>query len=198
MPLKKLRNWRSTRQTRSRSKRQKEAILESAMTTQSTDGQPGESELFIFLNDFTDSDNEATAELWAWLLKLYPEVKGIYIAEPRWVNLGYYMTSKDFGQCIGLVSKLQPPLEGGDPALTTVLAGRLKEDMIKNRKVDGRPLNEVERDLVSQTLSGACRACNMWPEKISNDAFSLCDVSSQRMEVRKTPSNTQSLSQWTI
>lgn len=156
MPLKKLRNWRSTRQTRSRSKRQKEAILESAMTSQSTDGQPGESQLFIFLNDFTDSDNEASAELWAWVLKRNPGVKGIYIAEPRWVNLGYYMTSKDFGRCIGLVSRLQPPLEGGDPALTTVLAGRLTEDVIKSRQVDGRPLNDDERDLVSKTLSVAC------------------------------------------
>lgn len=124
------------------------------MTTQSTDGQPGDSELFIFLNDFTDSDNEASAELWAWVLKLNPGVKGIYIAEPRWVNLGYYMTSRDFGRCIGLVSKLQPPLEGGDPPLTTVLAGRLTEEMIRSRKVDGRPLNEDERDLVSRILSG--------------------------------------------
>jgi hypothetical protein len=149
MPMKKLRNWRSTRQTRSRTKRQKEAILEGAMTTQSTDEQQGESKLSIYLNDFTDSDNEATAELWAWLLTLDPTVKGIYIAEPRWVNLGYYMTSRDFGRCIGLVSKLQPPLEGGDPPLTTVLAGRLTEDMIKSRKVDGKPLSDDERDLVS-------------------------------------------------
>lgn len=154
MPMKKLRNWRSTRQTRSRSKRQKEAILESAMTTQSTDGQPGGSQLSIFLNDFTDSDNEASAELWARVLKLNPGVKGIYIAEPRWVNLGYYMSSSDFGRCIGLVARLQPPLEGGDPPLTTVLAGRLTEKMIKSRQVDGRPLKDDERDLVSNALSG--------------------------------------------
>lgn len=200
MPLKKLRNsWRSTRQTRSRSKRQKEAILEGAMTSQSTDGQPGASELFIFLNDFTDSDNEATAELWAWVLKkLGPRVKGIYIAEPRWVNLGYYMTSKDFGRCIGLVSKLQPPLEGGDPALTTVLAGRLTEEMIKSRQVDGRPLNDDERDLVSNTLSGARSVCHILFKKVSNNPASLCDVSSQRMGAGKTPSNTHSLSHWTI
>ncbi|KAK7703878.1 hypothetical protein SLS64_008823 [Diaporthe eres] len=125
------------------------------MTTQSTDGQPGESELFIFLNDFTDSDNEASAELWAWVLKLNPGVKGIYIAEPRWVNLGYYMTSKDFGRCIGLVSKLQPALEGGDPPLTTVLAGRLTEEMIKSRRVDGRPLNDDERDLLMRCIKPA-------------------------------------------
>lgn len=155
MPLKKLRNWRSTRQTRSRSKRQKEAILESAMIDQSIGGQPGQSLLSIFLNDFTDSDNEASAEVWAWGLARTPDVKGIYIAEPRWVNLGYYMTSSDFGRCIGLVSKLQPPLEGSDPPLTTVLAGRLTEDMIKSRQVDDRPLNDDERDLVSKTAECA-------------------------------------------
>ncbi|KAL2275334.1 hypothetical protein FJTKL_02130 [Diaporthe vaccinii] len=118
------------------------------MTTQSTNGQPGESELFIFLNDFTDSDNEASAELWAWVLKLNPGVKGIYIVEPRWVNLGYYMTSKDFGRCIKLVSKLQPALEGSDPPLTTMLAGRLTEEMIESRRVDERLLNDDERDLL--------------------------------------------------
>jgi hypothetical protein len=111
--------------------------------------QQGEYKLFIFLNDFTDSDNEAAAELWARLLKLDPTVKGIYIAEPRWVNIDYYITSEDHQQCIRLVSKLQPPLEGGDPPLTTVLAGRLTEDMIKRRKVDGKPLSDDERDLVS-------------------------------------------------
>lgn len=150
MPLKKLRNtWRSTRQTRSRTKRQKEAILESAMTTQSGDEQQGESRLSIFLNDFTDSDNEATAELWAWSLERDPTVKGIYIAEPRWVNLGYYMSAPEFGRCIGLVSRLQPPLDGGDPPLTTVLAGRLTQEVIDSRKVDGRQLADDERDLVS-------------------------------------------------
>jgi hypothetical protein len=90
------------------------------MSTQPIDGQGSESKLFIIINDFTDSDNEATAELWAWLLNLDPTVKGIYIAEPRWVNLGYYMTNKDFGRCMGLVKKLQPPLEGSDSPLTTV------------------------------------------------------------------------------
>ncbi|POS76840.1 hypothetical protein DHEL01_v204771 [Diaporthe helianthi] len=153
MPLKKLRNsWRATRQTRSRTKRQKEAILESAMPTQTSDEQQGESMLFVFLNDFTDSDNEATAELWAWLLERDPTVKGIYIAEPRWVNLGYYMSAKDFGRCIGLVSKLQPPLEGGEPPLSTVLAGRLTTEIIDSRKVDGRPLNDDERDLLMRCV----------------------------------------------
>lgn len=126
------------------------------MTAQSTDGQTGQSLLSIFLNDFTDSDNEASAEVWAWGLQRNPGVKGIYIAEPRWVNLGYYMTSSDFGRCIGLVSRLQPPLEGGDPPLTTVLAGRLTQEMIKSRQVDGRPLNDDERDLVSRIASVAC------------------------------------------
>ncbi|KAL2285895.1 hypothetical protein FJTKL_07394 [Diaporthe vaccinii] len=118
-------------------------------------GQLIKSELFVFLNGFTDSDNEASAELWAWVLKLNPGFKGIYIAEPRWVNLGYYMTSEDFGRWIRLVSKLQPALEGGDPPLTTVLAGRLTEEIIKSRQVDGRPLNDDERDLVSKVVSGA-------------------------------------------
>ncbi|KAI3400612.1 hypothetical protein diail_2324 [Diaporthe ilicicola] len=153
MPLKKPRSsWRSMRQTRSRSKRQKEAILESAMVAQSTDSQAGQSLLSIFLNDFTDSDNEASAEVWASGLERTPGVKGIYIAEPRWVHLGYYMTSSDFGRCIGLVSRLQPPLEGGDPPLTTVLAGRLTEEMIKSRQVDGRPLKDDERDLLMRCI----------------------------------------------
>lgn len=153
MPLKKLRNaWRSTRQTRSRTKRQKEAILEGAMTTPSSDEQQGVLRLFIFLNDFTDSDNEATAELWAWLLQRDPTVKGIYIAEPRWVNLGYYMSAPEFGRCIGLVSRLQPPLEGGDPPLTTVLAGRLTKEIIDSRKVDGRKLEDDERELLMRCV----------------------------------------------
>ncbi|KAH8758022.1 hypothetical protein F5883DRAFT_428162 [Diaporthe sp. PMI_573] len=125
------------------------------MFNQSFDRQWSESKLFIFLNDFTDSDNEAAAEIWAGLVGLDPTVKGIYIAEPRWVNLGYYMTSKDFGRCIGLVSKLQPPLEGGDPPLTTVLAGRLTEGMIKGRQVDGRPLSDDEQDLLMRCIKPA-------------------------------------------
>ncbi|ROV98334.1 hypothetical protein VMCG_07140 [Cytospora schulzeri] len=99
-----------------------------------------------------DSDNEASAEVWAWGLAQNPGVKGIYIAEPRWVNLGYYMTSKDFGRCIGLVGKLQPPLEGGDPPLTTVLAGRMTLEIIDSRQVDGRPLNEEERKLLMRCI----------------------------------------------
>lgn len=122
------------------------------MFTQPVNGDRSESKLFIFINDFTDSDNEATAMLWAWLLQCDPTVKGIYIAEPRWVNLGYYMSAPEFGRCMGLISKLQPPLEGGDP-LTTVLAGRLTKEIIDSRKVDGRQLEDDERDLVSLILS---------------------------------------------
>lgn len=157
MPMKKLRNWRSTRQmtrqTRSRSRKQKEAIRASTMAAGQTEGQPESSKLSIFINDFTDSDNEASAEVWAWILERNPGVKGIYIAEPRWVNLGYYMTSRDFGRCIGIVARLQPPLEGGEPPLTTVLAGRMTEDIINSRQVDGRPLNHDEKILVSETLA---------------------------------------------
>lgn len=148
--MRKLRNWRSTRQTRSRARKQKEASVEGAMATKPNNRQSGPSTLSIFINDFTDSDNEASAEVWAWGLELNPSVKGIYVAEPRWVNLGYYMTSRDFGRCIGLVGKLQPPLEGGDPPLTTVLAGRMTKETIDSRQVDGRPLNQDEKDLVSK------------------------------------------------
>lgn len=107
-----------------------------------------ELELSIFLNDFTDSDNEAAGLAWASGLDRHPERKGIYIAEPRHVNLGYYMTSADFGRCIGLVAKLQPGL--GEPPLTTVLAGRMTEDIIKSHRLADRELNEEEKDLVSE------------------------------------------------
>ncbi|KAH8756065.1 hypothetical protein F5883DRAFT_686220, partial [Diaporthe sp. PMI_573] len=79
----------------------------------------------------------------------------IYIAEPRWVNLGYYMTSTDFTRCIALVSRLKPPLEGGDSPLTTVLAGRLTKGMIKGRKVDGRSLSDEEKYLLMRCIKPA-------------------------------------------
>lgn len=113
--------------------------------------------LSIFLNDFTDSDNEAAALVWASLLDKHPNVRGIYIAEPRHVNLGYYMTSAEFSQCIKLVTELKPPLESGDRPLTTVLSGRMTEDIIKSRQVDGRSLNDEERKLVSTTPSCTSR-----------------------------------------
>lgn len=108
----------------------------------------GSEVLSIFLNDFTDSDNEAAALVWASFLDKHPQVRGIYIAEPRHVNLGYYMTSADFSECIKLVAKLQPPLESGDLPLTTVLSGRMTKEIIESRGVEGRPLNEKERKLV--------------------------------------------------
>lgn len=83
-------------------------------------------------------------------LERNPSIKGIYVAEPRWVNLGYYMTSEEFGECIGLVGRLQPPLEHGDPPLTTVLAGRMTMEIIDSSQVDGRPLSNVEKGLVSR------------------------------------------------
>lgn len=150
--MRKLRNlnWRSMRQTRSRTRKQQEAFLGRAMNAQHNQPQAsGPSVLPIFLNDFTDSDNEAAALVWASFLEKHPEYVGIYVAEPRHVNLGYYMTSADFGRCIGLVARLQPPLESGDPPLTTVLSGRMTWDIIDSRKVEGRALNEEERNLVS-------------------------------------------------
>lgn len=102
------------------------------MATPSPDGQQGESKLFIFLNDFTDSYNEATAELWAWVLNRDPTIKGIYIAEPRWVNLGYYMPSRDFRRLIEYGGKLQHPLEGSKPSLATILENGLTKDTIKS------------------------------------------------------------------
>lgn len=114
---------------------------------------PGSPEvLSIFLNDFTDSDNEAAALVWASFLDKHPQVRGIYIAEPRHVNLGYYMTSADFGQCIKLVAKLEPPLESGDLPLTTVLSGRMTQEIIESRQVEGRPLNDEERKLVGTIM----------------------------------------------
>lgn len=115
--------------------------------TTTPSGEP--SELYIYLNDFTDSDNAAAAVAWARFLDKHPERKGIYIAEPRHVNLGYYMTSADFSKCIDLVAKLEPKLDSGDPPLTTVLSGRMTEEIIESRQVGGRPLNDEERKLVS-------------------------------------------------
>lgn len=122
------------------------------MAAKPADGQSESSTLSIFINDFTDSDNEASAEVWAWGLEQTPSVKGIYIAEPRWVDLGYYMTSNEFGLCIGLVGKLETPLKSSDPALTTVLAGRMTQEIIDNSTVDGRPLDKKEKDLVSKVI----------------------------------------------
>lgn len=161
-PMRKLlRNKRPSRQTRSKTRQQHEALLDRAM--ESKPEQPAASDptvLSIFLNDFTDSDNEAAGLLWAWSLDRHPEREGIYIAEPRHVNLGYYMTSVDFGRCIALVSRLQPPLESGDLPLTTVLSGRMTRDIVNSRQVDGRPLNEEERELVSyithQQIANTC------------------------------------------
>lgn len=121
------------------------------MATKPADGQSESSTLSIFINDFTDSDNEASAEVWAWGLEQNPSVKGIYIAEPRWVNLGYYMTSNDFGSCIKLVDNLPSNMKGKDPPLTTVLAGRMTPDIIKEIDNSSIQLEKKERDLVSTT-----------------------------------------------
>lgn len=163
--MRKFRRWRSSmRQTRSQTLRQRQKEQEQEQhaidddvaadptSLQSQSSKP--SVLSIFLNDFTDADNEAAALLWAWSLELNPEsiTKGIYIAEPRHVNVGYYMTARDFGACISLVAKLSPsPREGYTP-LRIVLSGSVPdEDYIKNPqlKADGRCLTDRERDLVS-------------------------------------------------
>lgn len=139
------------RQTRSKTRKQQEALLDRAMESQPHPPPPPpscSSELSIFLNDFTDSDNEAAGLAWAWSLDRHPDRKGIYIAEPRHVNLGYYMTSADFSRCIALVARLEPKLDSGDLPLTTVLSGRMTWDIINSRQVEGRPLSEEERNLV--------------------------------------------------
>lgn len=147
--MRKIRNWRSTRQTRSKTRKQRETLLGRAMESQSEQKATSRpSVLSIFLNDFTDSDNEAAALAWACSLNQDPDRRGIYIAEPRHVNLGYYMTSADFSKCIALVARLEPKLDSGDLPLTTVLSGRMTWDIINSRQVDGRPLTGEERNLV--------------------------------------------------
>lgn len=142
---------KSLRQTRSRTRKQREqALLDQAMTSQSPQQQQaGEKTeaatktqnktLFIFLNDFTDSDNAAAAIVWAkWLLR-HPDVDGMYIAEPRPVNLGYYMSGKDFERCIGLVKTLVSDLiSPKDKAPFLVLGGRMTEAIISSAKVQER------------------------------------------------------------
>ncbi|KAI7774617.1 hypothetical protein LA080_008060 [Diaporthe eres] len=128
------------------------------MANKSNARETGRSLLSIFLNNFTDSDNEGSAEFWAWGLQHNPVVKGIYIAEPRWVNLDYYMTNTDFKRCLSLIGRLQPPLEGGDSSLTTLLAGRLTQNMIKSRQINSRQLTEDERDLLARCIKPTIRS----------------------------------------
>lgn len=114
--------------------------------------------LSIFINDFPDSDNHATAFLWAKWLVSHKESKGIYIAEPRHVDLGYYTTSDEFKQTISLVKGLQPKPPGNDEPIKTILAGKLTQDDIDKSTINdlnssGRSLNERERRLVSSLQS---------------------------------------------
>lgn len=104
--------------------------------------------LWVFINDFTDSDNHAAALVWAKFLVKHPNLKGIYIAEPRHVDLGYYTTSEEFGLIISLVDRLRPKPPGNDEPIKTVLAGKLTQDDIDNSTIDGKPLTDVERNLV--------------------------------------------------
>lgn len=105
--------------------------------------------LWVFINDFTDSDNHAAALVWAKFLVKHPDLKGIYIAEPRHVDLGYYTTSEEFKECITLVGKLWPKLESGDEPIKTVLAGKLTEEDLDKSTIDGKPLTKDQRKLVS-------------------------------------------------
>ncbi|KAJ4391682.1 hypothetical protein N0V93_005301 [Gnomoniopsis smithogilvyi] len=144
--------------TLSKTRLQKEALLERAMNSRASGpSEPKSSVLWVFINDFTDSDNQAAALVWAKFLAKHPDLKGIYIAEPRHVDLGYYTTSKDFGQIISLVGRLRPKLESGDEPIKTVLAGKLTEDDIDNSTIDdstanGRPLTKDERNLLQRCI----------------------------------------------
>lgn len=142
------------RLTRSKTRKQEEALLERAMNSQPSgpsDAKDSERVLWVLINDFTDSDNHAAALVWAKFLTKHHGMKGIYIAEPRHVDLGYYTTSREFGECIALVRDLEPRLEGADQPMKAVLAGNLKltEDDINNSTYKGRELTENERKLVS-------------------------------------------------
>lgn len=114
--------------------------------------------LWVFINDSTDSDNHAAALVWAKFLVKHRDLKGIYIAEPRHVDLGYYTTSEEFKQILSLVDRLQPKPPGDDEAIKTVLAGKLTQRDIDESTIDdstttSRPLNEDERILVSLDAS---------------------------------------------
>lgn len=127
--------------------------------------------LLIFLNDFTDADNEAAALLFAWALQLRPDIKGIYIAEPRHVNVGYYMTARDFGRCIGLVGKLTPPVSDEFTPLRIVLSGSVLTDEYINNpdlKADGKSLTPDEIDLVSSMVA-AISGNHPWIDRDGND-----------------------------
>lgn len=161
--MRKFRKWRSRmRQTRSQTRkqqqRQEQQALDGDMAADSDPPQAQSSKpsiLSIFLNDFTDADNEAAALLWALSLELNPEIKGIYIAEPRHVNVGYYMSAEDFGACIGLVGKLSPAVPGEYSPLRIVLSGDVLDDNYindPNLRADGKELTSRERDLVSPVL----------------------------------------------
>lgn len=159
----------SARQTRSQThkaqqeQREQEQSLDKDTAADLNPAQPQASNpsiLFIFLNDFTDADNEAAALVWARALELNPHIKGIYIAEPRHVNLGYYMNASDFGRCITLVNKLSPRADDNISAVRIVLGGWVLNDEYINRPdltVDGRELTKEERDLVSTLRPVICR-----------------------------------------
>ena len=128
------------RQTRSKTRAQSRFAMGAQV---GRDGFRPSGKLAIFLNDFTDSDNEAAAEVWAWAMETNPDIEAIYIAEPRHVSLGLAMTGKQIGACAALLKKHFSTLP--DPPMTTILRGSLSPDALN--KVEG--LNDEEYNLVS-------------------------------------------------
>lgn len=170
------RQWRTMRETRSMTKRKEDAMLATAtqsegegptstrqgqayptMAASQPDRHPARPEythLSVFINDFTDSDNEASAEVWAWTLHMNPHIKGIYIAEPRHVHLGYFMNGQDVGRCFGIVSHLIPQMRPD----TTVIGGRMTEDILKiARWGEYRPSKNEKGKVVRELIPGSER-----------------------------------------
>lgn len=159
------RRWSSMRLTRSNTRKvkQEEALLNRAMnppsneapaTASPTEPQSSKEVVSVFINDFTDPDNQAAALLWAECL-IQHNVKGIYIAEPRHVLLGHYITGQEFADLMQLLMRLAPHLGSlsGVVPLTIMLAGRMTEEIIEDvigkLKKEGTSLSKREIVLVS-------------------------------------------------
>lgn len=154
--MKKFRSWSSKRLTRSKTRKQEEALHQRAMDNKSNEtpktGLPRV--VSVFINDFADPDNHAAFLIWVKLLAKYPGlVKGIYIAEPRHVHLGYYVTSKETGECMGLLSRLEPKLQ--DLPISIYLGGWLTAEEIKTLRTKDGELTKEQAELVSRLLCWA-------------------------------------------